>query len=233
MEPTVDAPKGAPKLFGGFGVDTLLAGLFLLVGTIVFLAFAPFTYDIYLAVHVIAAVVWVGGDVTLTTLGIVFERRGEGETLGALGRMGAWIGTRVYTPTLFVVIGFGIALMLEADIDWGQFWVIFGLIGWAIATLRGYRVRRPRAGPHRRGGTNPRARLARGGGAGEAAVHDLPLRHCPARVDRDRHDRKAVCLGFSSLQAGISLREIHGSAVADPSARHPEGAGFAVARLSD
>jgi uncharacterized membrane protein len=86
---------------------------------------------------VIAAVVWVGGDVTLTTLGIVFERRGEGETLGALGRMGTWIGTRVYTPTLFVVIGFGIALMIERDIEWGQFWVIFGLIGWAIASCVG------------------------------------------------------------------------------------------------
>ena len=117
MEPAVDAPKAAPKLFGGFGVDTLLAGLFLLVGTILFLAVAvePYAYTIYLAVHVVAALVWVGGDVTLTTLGIVFERRGEGETLGALGRMGAWIGTRVYTPALFVVIAFGIAMMLEAN----------------------------------------------------------------------------------------------------------------------
>ena len=105
MEPTANAPSAAPKLFGGFGIDTLLAGLFLLVGSIIFLWAAPFTYEVYLAVHVIAAVIWVGGDVTLTTLGIVFERRGEGETLGALGRMGSWIGTRVYTPTLFVVQG--------------------------------------------------------------------------------------------------------------------------------
>ena len=133
MEPAAAAPNGAPKLFGGFGVDTLLAGLFLLAGTVIFLSFAPFAYDVYLAVHVVAAVIWVGGDVTLTTLGIVFERRREGETLGALGRMGGWIGTRVYTPALFVTIAFGIALMLEGDLDWGQFWVVFGLIGWGIA----------------------------------------------------------------------------------------------------
>jgi uncharacterized membrane protein len=129
----MEASNGAPRLFGGFGIDTLLAGLFLLVVAIVFLAAAPFTYDVYLALHVVAAVVWVGGDITLTTLGIVFERRGEGEVLGALGRMGTWIGTRVYTPALFVTIAFGIALMLEGDLDWGQFWVIFGLIGWAVA----------------------------------------------------------------------------------------------------
>ena len=122
-----------PRLFGGLGIDTLAAGALLLTFTIIFLSFAPFTYQIYKAVHVVAAVIWVGGDVTLTTLGIVFERRKEGETLAALGRMGTWIGTRVYTPVLFVVIAFGIALMHEADLDWGQFWVIFGLIGWFAA----------------------------------------------------------------------------------------------------
>jgi uncharacterized membrane protein len=137
MEPTVNAPKAAPKLFGGFGVDTLLAGIILLAGSILFLSLAPFTFQIYLAVHVTAAVIWVGGDVTLTTLGIVFERRGEGDTLAALGRMGAWVGTRIYTPALFVVIAFGIALMHEMSIDWGQFWVIFGLIGWATAAVLG------------------------------------------------------------------------------------------------
>jgi uncharacterized membrane protein len=134
MEPAAEAPpRSVPRLFGGFGIDTLVAGAFLLVFAVIFLSFAPFTYQVYKAIHVVAAVIWVGGDVTLTTLGIVFERRKEGETLAALGRMGTWIGTRVYTPILFVVIAFGIALMDEGDIDWGQFWVIFALIGWAAA----------------------------------------------------------------------------------------------------
>ena len=137
MEQASDERRGAPRLFGGFGVDTLLAGLLVLLGAIVFFAYAPFTYNIYLALHVLAVVIWVGGDITLTTLGIVFERRAEGETLGALGRMGAWIGTRVYTPALFVTLGFGIALMLEADLEWSQFWVVFGLVGWAIAAIVG------------------------------------------------------------------------------------------------
>jgi uncharacterized membrane protein len=137
LEQAPDTAKAAPRLFGGFGVDTLLAGLFLLGGAVVLLAYAPFTYNVYLALHVLAAVIWVGGDVTLTTLGIVFERRGEGETLGALGRMGAWVGTRVYTPALFVTIAFGIALMVEGDLDWGQFWVLFGLAGWLIAAVVG------------------------------------------------------------------------------------------------
>jgi uncharacterized membrane protein len=137
VQQTGEAPRASPKLRGGFSVDTLLAGLLVLVGAIVFFAYAPFTYSIYLGIHVLAAVTWVGGDITLTTLGIVFERQSEAETLSALGRMGAWIGTRVYTPALFITLAFGIALMVEGDLDWGEFWVLFGLVGWTMAAVVG------------------------------------------------------------------------------------------------
>jgi hypothetical protein len=80
----------------------------------------------------------VGGDITLTTLGIVFERRGDGPTLAALGKMGTWIGTRVYTPILFVVLAFGAAMMQKGNWDWwGVFWIDFALVGWAIAAAVG------------------------------------------------------------------------------------------------
>ena len=131
------AAPAVSRPFGGLGVDTLLAAALLFAGAILFIALAPSAYYAYLAIHVLSAVVWVGGDVTLTVLGIVFERRGEGETLGALGRMGAWIGTRVYTPTLVVTLVFGIILMQKGNFDWGQFWVIFALVGWTIAAVVG------------------------------------------------------------------------------------------------
>ena len=34
----------------------------------------------------------------------------------------------------------GIALMLEGDIPWNQFWILFGLAGWATATVLGVAV---------------------------------------------------------------------------------------------
>jgi uncharacterized membrane protein len=117
--------------------DALLAFALLLAGAIVFLWYAPASYQVYLALHILAVTIWVGGDVTLTTLGIVFERKQDGPTLAALGRMGAWIGTRVYTPTLFFVLGFGIALVEKANIPWDQFWIIFALVGWTLATVIG------------------------------------------------------------------------------------------------
>jgi uncharacterized membrane protein len=137
MEQDIGGGGTASRPFGGLGVDTILAGLVLFAGAVLFLSLAPSAYYAYLAIHVLSAVVWVGGDVTLTVLGIVFERRGEGETLGALGRMGAWIGTRVYTPTLVVTLVFGVILMEKGNFDWGEFWVMFALVGWAVAALVG------------------------------------------------------------------------------------------------
>jgi uncharacterized membrane protein len=134
MEPLVAT---APDEAAPASRSTLLAGLLLLAGTVVFLWFAPGAYTIYKAIHVAAAVVWVGGDVTLTTLGIVFERRRDGETLAALGKMGAWVGTRVYTPALFVVLAFGIATVEKGGLGWGTFWIDFALAGWAVAAAVG------------------------------------------------------------------------------------------------
>ena len=148
--------------------------------------------------HVTAAVIWVGGDITLTTLGIVFERRQDGETLAALGKMGAWIGVKVYTPALFVVLAFGLAMMHEGNLDFGQFWIIFALVGWTIATVVGSDSS-VRSWTDRRGGSDATAHLTRGRRPRQAPLHDLPLRHDPADPDRDQHGREAVLLGHVRL----------------------------------
>jgi uncharacterized membrane protein len=119
------------------GRSSVVAGALLLAGTVVFLWFAPSGYEVFKALHVVFAVIWVGGDVTLTTLGIVFETKRDGETLAALGKMGAWIGVKVYTPALFAVLVFGIATVQKGHLGWGTFWIDFGLVGWAIAATVG------------------------------------------------------------------------------------------------
>ena len=134
MEPlTAEAPQPASRT----ATSTMLAALFLVAGTVLVLWYAPASYDIYKALHVVAAVIWVGGDVTLTTLGIVFERRKDGPTLAALGKMGEWIGTRVYTPALFAVLGFGIAVVQKGGFGWDIVWLDLALAGWAIAAAVG------------------------------------------------------------------------------------------------
>ena len=114
--------------------SALLAGLALIAGLVVLLWYAPDSYSIYKALHVVAAVIWVGGDITLTTLGIVFERRRDAETMAALGKLGSWIGVHVYTPAAFALFALGVALTEEGNWGWGQSWIDVAIAGWAIAT---------------------------------------------------------------------------------------------------
>jgi uncharacterized membrane protein len=118
-------------------LSAMLAGIALVAGTVALLWFAPDSYSVYKALHVVTIVIWVGGDLTLTTLGIVFERRGDNETLAALGKLGAWIGPRVYTPASFAVFAFGAALVEKGSWGWGVAWIDLALAGWAIAATVG------------------------------------------------------------------------------------------------
>jgi uncharacterized membrane protein len=135
MEPAaVDQP---PAGAGRTATSTMIAGVILIAVAIVFLWYAPDSYNVYKALHVTAILVWVGGDLTLTTLGIVFERRGDASALAELGKMGAWIGTRVYTPALFAAFAFGVALIQKGGLGWGAFWIDFAIAGWAVAACAG------------------------------------------------------------------------------------------------
>ena len=133
MEPAAETPGAVAAPKAPWSRSTLLAGLALVAAIIVFLSFAPGGYQVLVTLHVIAAVLWVGGDLTLTTLGIRYERLSDGPTLATLGKVGTWIGTRVYTPASIVAVAFGIAAVAEGNLDWGQFWIVYGLIGWTIA----------------------------------------------------------------------------------------------------
>jgi hypothetical protein len=135
-QPAAEAPP-VRSPFTPIGTDALVAGLLLVVGIVVFLWYAPVPFYVPLALHVLSIVVWVGGDITLTTLGIVFEAKGDGAALGELGKMGGWIGTRIYTPALFFAFGFGVVLIDKMGQTWDQFWIIFGVVGWSLAATIG------------------------------------------------------------------------------------------------
>jgi uncharacterized membrane protein len=124
---------------------TLGAGLALLAGTIVVLSFAPGAYNIYLAFHVVAAVIWVGGALALGILALVADRKDDDEAMIAIGKQAEWIGMRVFTPAAFVVLAFGFALAAEGDWSFGDFWLLAGLIGWGLSAALGILFLSPEA----------------------------------------------------------------------------------------
>lgn len=115
----------------------LVPALVLLVGLVVFGWAAPATYDVYKLVHVLAALVWVGGGTMLVVLVLLTERENDPVALAALGKKAEFAGTRIFTPAGLVVVLFGVLMMMNGDLDWGQFWVIAGLVGFGLSFVTG------------------------------------------------------------------------------------------------
>jgi uncharacterized membrane protein len=123
---------------------TLLAGAFLLVGAVVFLLESDSWYLAFKGIHVIAAVLWIGGGAFLTFMAIATERAEDPGRLIEVARQAEWGATRIFVPASFIVLAMGIAMTINGDLEWGQFWLVFGLVAWAISTAIGIGFLTPR-----------------------------------------------------------------------------------------
>jgi putative copper export protein len=95
-------------------------------------------YDWLLFLHVLAAMVWLGGGVMLAVCAARVLRDPD---QGAAGRFTASLrvtGPLVLAPATLAVLGLGIGLVLDTDAwDFGQLWVQLGLALFGAAFLIG------------------------------------------------------------------------------------------------
>jgi uncharacterized membrane protein len=127
---------------------TVAIGLVVAVLTLVFAlesAWYANWYAIFRVVHVLVAVFWVGGGVLLTVLGLKAEVSDDPNEIALLARWAAWTGERLFAPAGGVVLLMGIAMMINTNWGWGKFWVVAGLIGYALTTAIGMAVLSPQA----------------------------------------------------------------------------------------
>ena len=123
-------------------LPTALIGAAFLLVAVIFAASSSW-YLTFKAVHVIFAVVWIGGGLMLTILGVIAERRerpgrtGHDRTPGLDGRREA------LHPASIIVLLAGIAMMMNVDWGWDHFWIVFGLIGFASTFVIGIGILAP------------------------------------------------------------------------------------------
>ena len=103
--------------------------------------------DWYLAskfLHVVAAVIWIGGAFIMIMFGVKAERsRDEAELVGAV-RQVAWAAERIYVPSSIATLVFGLITTWLGAL-WADLWVILGLIGVAATIGMGILMLTPRA----------------------------------------------------------------------------------------
>jgi len=88
-------------------------------------------------VHVLAAVIWVGGAVAANIQGTRISRSRDGERLAAFGRDTEWVGTHVYLPASLTVLLFGILTALKGHYSFGQAWILIGIAGVVATSITG------------------------------------------------------------------------------------------------
>ena len=106
------------------------------------------TYNWFLAIHILAAVIWVGSDVAIQIFTIRAKRAGESSYLAHLATEIEWYGTRVLLPSSLTIVIFGFLLINQSDgaYDLGDFFVGFAFAVWIFSFLIGLLFLGPQSG---------------------------------------------------------------------------------------
>jgi hypothetical protein len=143
----VEAPaerRSSARITVGIGLAIVAVGLVFAFDA----ADGPHWFAFFKWIHVSVALFWVGGGVLLTVLGLKAETSNDPNEIVTLARWAAWVGERLFAPAGGVVLAMGIAMLIHGGdpiIAWGKFWVIVGLVGYAITMTLGIGVLSPQA----------------------------------------------------------------------------------------
>jgi uncharacterized membrane protein len=86
-------------------------------------------YDWLKFVHILAAMLWVGGLVVLGVLATQVLRSGESQSIARLVKSLGVVGPLVLAPSMLAVLGLGIWLVIDSEVwDFAQTWVWLALV---------------------------------------------------------------------------------------------------------
>jgi uncharacterized membrane protein len=94
-------------------------------------------YELLLTIHVLAAVIWVGGGTAMHILGRRVLKRGDGTEIYEFSKEINTVALRLYAPTSLVLLIAGVLLVDEVGYDFGDLWITLGFLGWAFSFFVG------------------------------------------------------------------------------------------------
>ena len=91
-----------------------------------------------LLLHILGAVVWMGGGLALSLIGLRVRRSSDPGVVAEFARTLSYLGLRAFTPALVVVLSTGFLMVLVGS-GWrlSQPWILIGLALFLVAFLIG------------------------------------------------------------------------------------------------
>lgn len=92
-------------------------------------------FELWLFLHVIAAIAWVGGAGVIQVFGVLTKRARDPAKTVFFVRNVSWTVMRVFLPASVLVLVSGIGLTETSFWDWDEPFVVLGLLLWAAVSL--------------------------------------------------------------------------------------------------
>jgi hypothetical protein len=100
---------------------------------------------VLLSIHVLMAVIWVGGAFLTQVYAVRAMRSGEPPAIIRFTREAEFVGTRVFLPASLILVASGFWLVSEGNWDW-ELWIILALAAWVASAITGAGFLGPESG---------------------------------------------------------------------------------------
>jgi uncharacterized membrane protein len=94
-------------------------------------------YTFFKSIHVITAVIWVGGAAMIQAYAFRILRTGDGKRQADFAKDTEVVGMRVFIPASLILFLAAIAMMVNLDWSWNQNWVVLGVIAFGLSFALG------------------------------------------------------------------------------------------------
>lgn len=101
-------------------------------------------YEALLYLHIVCAVVWVGGSFYAQLLAVQAARSEDPYELPRLGRQFEFLGTRIFVPAAGLLFLSGVVMTIQAW-SFGQAWIVASIGLWVLSAVAGAIYLAPRA----------------------------------------------------------------------------------------
>ncbi len=144
METTSNAPSRTRSAYTSNATNAAILGVF----AAAFIAFAAWSgswYSTWKALHVLMAIVWIGGALMIQLFAFRILRESDPRRIAEFAKDVEFIALRTFAPASLILVVLGFVLMHQGGWDW-QFWAVFAIVIWAISFVAGIAFLGPETG---------------------------------------------------------------------------------------
>jgi uncharacterized membrane protein len=135
MESVTPAPSDSRSALSGTPATAAIFGAFVAV-FVVFAVWSGQWYATWKALHVLMAIVWIGGALMIQLFAFRVLHENDSGRIAAFTKDVEFIGMRTFVPSSLILVVLGFVLMHQAHWAW-TFWAIFAIVVWAMSFVSG------------------------------------------------------------------------------------------------